>query len=517
MVWPVKLSALIFFPSFFSLFFLRGGICDICEDMKRQQDEDEWLDEPSPRKETGAKKGKGKKKKTKTEADAMASSNAPLSLLVKRLNRMDLEELFVLACETRPDLAELAKEKLPQRLHTQSIAPLEVQEGVKPVFASDGDGLGLLQGIPTNILCLIFGSRKTSPLAFKDTYRFITSVCRSLRVLARMEDFFSYVNIEPRHIAAAVRACPGVLGCRELDVHMGSYDSRLCCTAILSQTWTRLTRFGLHGKKLTKGFWSKPMRTWALWKQLEEIEVDPSNNSKSLSGVAECLPDILKQCPQCIVLKVPAECMIACARALGEARGVGAYPVVRELTNKSRYITIGAMNWNQIVGVFPEMEKFDSGGATSELFSASAMPAPRILDLEISLEVQHLKRQEIEEAVQKKMTLLARNFPSVQNLYVKFKGSWYRSQKEIRSNPRQTAAIDFSPFSVLPLKNLKVGIASERSEAIYDVKADSLSSMVSLQSLEVLGSSKKNEQEILQSMISVPGVAVKLKPKPSSY
>jgi hypothetical protein len=481
--------------------------------MKRQQDLSAWLKEdsdgPAPRKE---KKGKGKNKKTKTGTQAMASD----ALLVKRLNRTDLEELFLLARETLPNLMELAKEKLPERLHTQSIAPLEVQTGVKPVFAV-GDGIGLLQGIPTNLLCLIFGCRKGSPLQFLDTYRFITSVCRSLRVLTRTEEFFSFVQIQARHIAAAAQVCPGVLGCRELDLYMGDYDPKLCSVALWSQKWTRLTKLLLHGKKLTKGFWSKPMRTWAGWKELEEIEVNPVDNTHACTGVVNALPEVLKQCPKIISMSVPVDCMVACGRALGEARGVGAHSIVRHLVSNSRYATIYSKNWNQIITAFPEMDKFDCEASTFDLLWESAMPAPRILDLKIKIRVEQMQKEQIEEALQTKLTHLAQTFPGVERLSIKFLGNWWRSQRDIRANPRDTGVIDFSLLSMLPLKSLKVAMAIEMSQALYDVKADSLSDMASLQCLEVSGCSVKNEGEILKSTFSVPGMAVKIKPMENNY
>jgi hypothetical protein len=258
------------------------------------------------------------------------------------------------------------------------------------------------------------------------------------------------------------------------------------------------------------------MRTWALWKQFEEIEVDPSNNSKSLGGVAECLPDILKQCPAVVALKVPAEIMIACARALGEARGVGAYPVVRELANNNRYTTIYPTNWNQIIAVFPEMDKFDCEASKFDLLTAGAMSAPRILDIKIKIKVEHKQKEQIEEELQKNLTHLAQIFPGVESLSIKFLGNWWRSQRDIRANPRDIGVIDFSLLSMLPLKSLKVAMGIEMNQALYDVKADSLSDMVSLQYLEVSGCSLKNEGEILKSMFS-RSVAVKIKPMENNY
>jgi hypothetical protein len=265
---------------------------------------------------------------------------------------------------------------------------------------------------------------------------------------------------------------------------------------------------------MTKGFGSKPMKNWAGWKQLEVIEVDPTDNSNATNAVAGALPEILKQCPNCISLAVPVDCMVACGRALGEARGVGAYSVVRELrTNSASYYSmINSTNWNQILSWFPEMDKFDSGYSKFDLLTAGAMSAPRILDLRIKIRVGPLKKEQIEEELQTKLTHLAQIFPGVQSLSIDIGGTGWRSQSDIRASPRETAVIDFSLLSMLPLKNLKVSIGSEKDRPMYDIKADSLSDMVSLQHLEVSGCSLKNEGEILKSSFPLFHMSVKIRP-----
>ena len=228
------------------------------------EDEDEFVDASVASKRTRGKENvktkRAKKKSAKSGAAHASSALAPAAVVAARLPRTALEEMFVeYVTVGGNEVLERARGRLHLQQQTLEVRDLVIDAAEKPVFtAVEGSTLGVISGFPTDLLARLFGSHSsTDGLRFAETYRFLTSTCKSLRSFLSDPRFFQSVIAQSGNLDHIVRYAPGAASCRRLTIWTGDAAPRFIVNDLLSVNLCNLKEITLSGGRLLKDFWSK--------------------------------------------------------------------------------------------------------------------------------------------------------------------------------------------------------------------------------------------------------------------